>query len=197
MINVDKIDVMNMESAFRGMRNPMESWDKANSDSDMKLAIALTKAGSDHAKFLRQIFISMDINAPDYFWKEFDTYKVGTVANSTSTMHKLGSRLLTEHDFSWDTFSLERVMTLFRINLKIKQYQKHKDSEPAVARYIWRKIIQDLPMGFNYLRTVTLNYEVARNMYHARNKHKLEEWQHFCTILTTLPASELITLNKT
>lgn len=200
MIEIFNIAVMNMPNAIRGMRNPMESWDKSDSylsngeftlgDSDLKLALNLATAGSDHGKFLRQIFVSMDITAPEYWWKEYATYKVATVENSTSTMHRLGTRLLTPEDFSWDEEWTENQILLEFINRLITIWQETKDKNT------WRRIIQLLPMSFNYTRTVTLNYEVLRNMYNSRKNHKLVEWKEFCNIIELLPYSELITASR-
>lgn len=210
MIKVENIEVMNLPSAFRGMRNPLESWDKSDSgyksagDSqmeyyavgpkDLTLALQLVNAGSDHSKFMRQILVSMDITAPDYWFKEFDTYKVGTVANSTSTMHKLGSRYLGEDDFSWDDITQYKVRMLHHLNILIEDWKGAlKDGNKDEAANLWRELIQDLPMSFNYVRTITLNYAVLRNMYQSRKSHKLTEWREFCKIIEELPYSELIT----
>ena len=217
MIRIENIEVFNFEGALRGMRNPLESWEKSDSyydknntyiigEKDMALALKLIKAGNEHAKFMRQIFVSMDITAPDYWWKEYATYKIGTVENSTSTMHKLTSRLLTENDFSWDRFEIEtngrnelyyslviknhKKTTLESLNELISRYQETKDKR------IWRAIIQQLPMSFNYRRTCSMNYQVLRNMYFQRRYHKLEEWRDFCEVIEELPYSELITIEK-
>jgi len=217
LIKVENIEVFNFEGALRGMRNPLESWEKSDSyydknntyiigEKDMALALKLVKAGNEHAKFMRQIFVSMDITAPDYWWKEYATYKIGTVENSTSTMHKLTSRLLTENDFSWDRFEIEtngrkelyyslviknhKKTTLESLNELISRYQETKDKR------IWRAIIQQLPMSFNYRRTCSMNYQVLRNMYFQRRYHKLEEWRDFCEVIEELPYSELITIEK-
>lgn len=206
MIKVEHISAMNFDNALRGMRNPLESWDKSDSfwcidkyiigEKDMEVALKLIKAGTDHSKFMRQIFVSMDITAPDYWFKEFDTYKISTVANSTSTMHKITSRFLTENDFSWDNpNTLYKQSLLNHINSLIAGYKEYiaqqKDLE---AKEIWRQIIQDLPMSFNYKRTVTLNYQVLRNIYFSRNKHKLTEWRDFCKVIEDLPYSQFITV---
>ena len=193
MINIEHIEVFNLEGALRGMRNPLESWPQSDSDflegrfvlgeKDLGLALKLAKAGRDHRKFLRQIGVCMDITAPDYFWKEFDTYKVGTVANSTSTMHKLATRQLTLDDFSFDKVTRCTEYILDYLNNLIVEYQKVKNINPENAKIIWREIIQNLPMGFNFKRTVTLNFEVLRNMYQARKNHKLAEWRQFCLII--------------
>lgn len=206
MIKIENIEVFNFESALRGMRNPLESWNKSDSydkynpntenydciigEEDMKLALKLIKAGTEHAKFMRQIFVSMDITAPDYWWKEYATYKIGTVENSTSTMHKLGSRLLTKDDFSIDEWTGIDENMLVYLNDLIKEYQLTK------SKYVWRAIIQKLPMSFNYLRTCTNNYQGIRNMYFQRKHHKLQEWLDFCKVIEELPYSELITVGK-
>jgi len=217
LIRIENIEVFNFEGALHGMRNPLESWEKSDSyydknntyiigEKDMALALKLVKAGNEHAKFMRQVFISMDIAAPDYWWKEYATYKIGTVENSTSTMHKLTSRLLTENDFSWDRFEIEtngrnelyyslviknhKKTTLESLNELISRYQETKDKR------IWRAIIQQLPMSFNYRRTCSMNYQVLRNMYFQRRYHKLEEWRDFCEVIEELPYSELITIEK-
>lgn len=215
MIKIENVEVFNTESAFRGMRNPLESWDRSDSyynnigeyiigEKDKELAFKLIKAGGEHRKFLRQIFVSMDITAPDYWFKEYSTYKIGTVENSTSSMHKLTSRLLTKDDFSWDNFEVKnnskdekyynivinnlKKDTLKSLNELILKYQETKDKR------IWRATIQALPMSFNYRRTCTLNFENLRNMYFQRRHHKLSEWHEFCRFIEEeLPYSELIT----
>ena len=199
MIKVKNISVYNFENALRGMRNPLESWDKSESyydndyvyvigENDKELALRLIKAGKEHSKFCRQIFVSMDITAPDYWWKEYATYKVSTTENSTSTMHKITSRLLTENDFSIDKRDAIDDYIIYCLNILIEKYQKTKDIE------VWRKIIQKLPMSFNYLRTCTMNYQNLRNMYFQRRNHKLIEWREFCRIIERLPNSEFITV---
>lgn len=210
MIKVENIEVMNLPSALKGMRNPLESWHKSDSgyrsagDShmeyyavgpkDLTLALQLVNAGSDHSKFMRQILVSMDVTAPDYWFKEFDTYKVGTVANSTSTVHKLGTRSLRLDDFSWDGNATTISEKVDELNGFISQYRHHKDrGEADDAQHWWRLIIQLLPMSYNYLRTITLNYAVLRNMYRSRKNHRLVEWRDFCNIIEELPYSELIT----
>jgi hypothetical protein len=206
MLKVNYTEVFNFEGAFRGMRNPMASWGKADSkfseegrllvlgDEDRKLALKLASAGSDHGKFLRQIFVCMDITAPDYWWKEMDTYKVSTVANSTSTMHKLTSRLLTPDDFSWDKMTRRREETLQHLNTLITGYLFLIAGEDTKkAKEVWRELIQDLPMSFNYTRTWSANYENLRNIYFARKNHKLSEWHTLCAEIESLPFSELIT----
>ena len=213
MIKVENLEVLNFEGALRGMRNPLESWDKSDSyydkntgkyiigPKDLALALKLTKAGSDHSKFLRQIFVSMDITAPMSWWWDFDTYKVATVRNSTSRMHKLGSRLLTFDDFSIDDEKGNINITPFRkyvledLNKRIKEYQKLKDEgkmEEAMA--LWREIVFDSPQSYNFKSTWTGNYEIMRNVYRARRNHKQREFRDFCKIIENeFPYSELIT----
>ncbi len=202
MIKIERCNVMNLENAIRGARNPMNSWDRTDSfydeegnyilgQNDLDLAIRLAKAGTDHRKFMRMIFVSVDITAPLYWWKEFDTYKVGTVANSCSTMHKIHSKQLTRDDFSFDKLnedSLKHMDNLLAYFEEIRQkYLETKDKE------LWYNMIQLLPSSFNQMRTVTMNYENLRNMYYARKSHKLDEWHVYCDWIKTLPyANELI-----
>jgi hypothetical protein len=212
-MNFKHTHTFNFEGAFRGMRNPMNSWDKSDSQSnslvwraganDLKLAQKLILAGTEHAKFMRQIFVTVDITAPIYWWKEMDTYKINTVSNSTSTMHKLTSKPITIDDFSFDNLDLlihplnkedlifedvveniiydcERLRELF-IETKDKRY--------------WRALIQLLPESYNQTRTWTANYAILRNIYFQRKNHKLIEWHEFCDWIKSLPYSkELITL---
>jgi hypothetical protein len=193
---------MNFENAIRGMRNPLNSWHKSDShynengsyilgENDLSLAMRLANAGSDDRKFLRQILVSMDITAPFYWWKEFDTYKVGTVANSCSTMHRIHSKEFTLEDFSCEHLDNPGVMLLEAVidylNYNRKVFNETKDK----AR--WYNMIQMLPTSYNQLRTVTLNYEVLRNMYHARKHHKLDDWRELCKVIEGLPYSQLIT----
>ncbi len=202
MLKVDKVSVMNIENAMRGARNPLNSWERSDSsydengtyilgENDLSLAKRLCKAGSDHRKFIRQIFVSVDITAPLYWWKEFDTYKVGTVANSTSTMHKIHSKPIELEDFSVDKLSEESIkqMTIFiqYIESIRLQYMESKNKEE------WYNIIQLLPSSYNQLRTCSFNYETLRNIYNSRKNHKLEEWHIVCDWIHTLPyANELI-----
>jgi hypothetical protein len=198
MIKIENIEVFNFEGAIRAMRNPLESWSKSDSGytgdefilgiDDIKLANKLVKAGTDHSKFMRQIFISMDIYAPVYWWKEMDTYKVGTVANSGSTMHTLCNKLLTYLDFSWDKMTPYRDNTIYHLNKMITTWQQGGKKD----KQLWREIIQDLPSSYNQLRTWTANYQVLRNIYFARRSHKLSEWREFCEMIESLPYSELI-----
>jgi len=210
VLRVDNFEVFNFRGAFRGMRNPLASWDLSDSSfsasegklltlgsNDRELALKLVRAGSDHAKFLRQIFVSVDITAPDYWWKEMDTYKVGTVANSTSTMHKLTHRALTDQDFSWDKMTELRQNSLRHLNGLIACYKSLvQQQEREQAKQVWRELIQDLPMSFNFTRTWSGNYENLRNIYWARRNHKLTEWHTFCFEIEQLPFSELITIPR-
>ena len=202
MIKIERTEVMNFENAIRGARNPLNSWDRSDSsydengnyilgENDLSLAVRLAKAGSDHRKFMRMIFVSVDLTAPLYWWKEFDTYKVGTVANSCSTMHKIHSKELTREDFSFDKLnedSLKIMDDLLKYIEEVrKKYLETKDKE------LWYNLIQLLPSSFNQMRTVTMNYENLRNMYYARKSHKLDEWHVYCDWIKSLPyANELI-----
>ena len=213
MIKVENLEVLNFEGALRGMRNPLESWSKSDSyydketgkyvvgPKDLDLALKLTKSGSDHSKFLRQIFVSMDITAPMSWWWDFDTYKVATVRNSTSRMHKLGTRLLTEEDFSFDDEDGNIQITPFRkyvmedLNRRIKEYQQLKaDGKMEEATRLWRDIVFDSPQNYNFRSTWTGNYETMRNVYRARRNHKQREFRDFCKFIEEeFPYSELIT----
>lgn len=207
MLEVKNSSVMNMENAIRGARNPLNSWSRQDSyydndhnyilgENDLSLAKRLCKAGSDHRKFIRQIMVCVDITAPLYWWKEYDTYKVATVANSTSTMHKIHSKPFELEDFSHDHMtkaSLEQFQTFIEYleSIRIK-YNETKD------KAYWYDLIQLLPSSYNQLRTCTLNYETLVNIYHARKSHKLEEWHTLCDWITTLPyAKEMILLDFT
>lgn len=202
MIKIERTSVMNFENAIRGARNPLNSWDKSDSffdengnyvlgPNDLSLASRLCRAGSDHRKFVRQIFVSADITAPLYWWKEFDTYKVGTVANSTSTMHKIHSKPFSREDFSFDKMTdetLEKFDGVINYLEKLRlNYVNTKD------KAVWYDIIQFLPSSYNQMRTCTLNYETLINIYHARKDHKLEEWHVMCDWIRSLPyAGELV-----
>ena len=202
MLKVDRISVMNMENAIRGARNPMNSWARMDSyydengkfvlgENDLSLATRLARAGSDHRKYLRQIFVSMDISAPLYWWKEFDTYKVGTVANSTSTMHKIQAKKFERDDFSHDHLSPEGLAALDAL-IEFIEGERVKYLELRDKAH-WHNMIQLLPSSYNQLRTVTLNYEVLINIYYARRGHKLDEWKKLCDAIENLPyAHELI-----
>ena len=202
MLTVNHSQVMNFENAMRGARNPMNSWARSDSHydaegnyilgkNDLSLAVRLRKAGSDHRKFLRQVFVSVDITAPMYWWKEYDTYKVGTVANSTSTMHKIASAPFDLSHFSCDQMdadTLKIMEGLITSQEKLRQkYLETKDKQ------YWYDIIQLLPSSYHQMRTCTLSYESLINIYHARKNHKLQEWHVFCDYIRTLPyAKELI-----
>lgn len=202
MILLERTSVMNLENAMRGARNPMNSWNRMDSffdengnyvlgENDLGLAMRLRKAGSDHRKFIRQIFVSVDITAPLYWWKEYDTYKVATVANSTSTMHKIHSKPFSLDDFSHDHMSegaLLVMQTMVDELEKIRlRYMETKDKSD------WYDMIQLLPSSYNQMRTCTFNYETLVNIYYARRNHKLAEWHEFCDWIHTLPyAKELI-----
>ena len=213
MIKVENLEVLNFEGALRGMRNPLESWNKSDSyydketgkyvigPKDLELALKLTKAGSDHSKFLRQIFVSMDITAPMSWWWDFDTYKVATVRNSTSRMHKLGSRLLTFDDFSLDDEDGNINVTPFRkyvledLNRRIQEFQQLKnEGKTKEAMALWREIVFDSPQSYNFRSTWTGNYEIMRNVYRDRKNHKQREFRDFCKYIEeNFPYSELIT----
>ena len=202
MLKVERISVMNMENAIRGARNPMNSWAKMDSfynekgefvlgDNDLSLAHKLAVAGSDHRKFLRQIMVSMDITAPLYWWKEFDTYKVGTVANSTSTMHKIQAKEFCREDFSCDRLTDDALAVLDSV-IEYLEGQRIAFIETKEKEY-WHNMIQLLPSSFNQMRTVSMNYEVLINIYYARRHHKLAEWHVLCEAIEQLPyAKELI-----
>ena len=206
MLKVEKISVMNMENAIRGARNPLNSWAKMDShygeggeyilgENDLSLAHRLAKAGSDHRKFLRQIFVSMDITAPLYWWKEFDTYKVGTVANSTSTMHKIQAKEFSRSDFSYDRMSEDCLAVLDSV-IAYLEGEREKFNLTKEKQY-WHNMIQLLPSSYNQMRTVTMNYEVLINVYYARRHHKLAEWHTLCEAIEALPyAGELILVKE-
>ena len=196
MILIEHAEVMNLEGAIRGARNPLNSWSRIDSaydengnyvlgQNDLDLAKRLCKAGSDHRKFIRQILVSVDITAPIYWWKEFDTYKVATVANSTSTMHKIHSKPFALDDFSHDHLSADAVRALETLLVFLEQrrlrFVENKDKAD------WYDLIQLLPSGYNQKRTVTMNYENLLNMYYARRNHKLLEWHTYCDWILSLP----------
>ncbi len=205
MILIEKTGVMNFEGALRGARNPMNSWARSDSKydgkgryvlgpNDLDLAKRLCKAGSDHRKFIRQIIVSVDITAPLYWWKEFDTYKVGTVANSTSTMHKIHAKPFEHADFSCEKLS-KSAMEAFTaymefLELKRRHFVETKDKAD------WDDIIQLLPSSYNQKRTVTMNYENLLNMYFARRNHKLSEWREYCDWILTLPYTKDLFLDE-
>lgn len=212
MIRIENTEVVGWEHAVRGMRNPMNSWDKSDSDffydpnsigeNDLELMRKLAKSGTDHRKFMRMIALYVDITAPLYWYKEYDTYKVGTVANSCSTMHKIHSKEFTLDDFSHehliDTCLLEQVIDELNIYRDIyNNYDKQTDDykKEFSKKDIWWQMIQLLPSSYNQRRTVMLNYEVLANIYKSRKNHKLDEWRIFCEWIEGLPYSELITGN--
>ena len=206
MIKINNVCVMNFENAIRGARNPMNSWGRMDSyyddegnyilgDNDLSLAVRLAKAGSDHRKFLRQVIVSIDISAPLYWWKEFDTYKVGTVANSCSTMHKIQAKEFTREDFSCEKMSDEGLLVLDSV-IAFMEKERLAFIETKDKAH-WHNMIQMLPTSYNQLRTVTLNYEVLINIYRARRYHKLDEWKVLCAEIEKLPyAKELILLRE-
>lgn len=222
MIKFENTDVMNFKGAIRGMRNPLNSWDKSDSifdcsddigvcqncqyydigcnprdniylgENDLALMKKLIKAGPDHRKFMRQIFVSVDITAPLYWWKEFDTYKVATVSNSCSTMHKIHDKEFTLEDFSTDHLSTG-ALCLMRENIKALNLARRTYLETKDKNYWW-DMIQLLPSSYNQRRTITLNYETLYNIYGSRRNHKLDEWSiGFMNWIKSLPyANELI-----
>ena len=227
MIKVENIEVFGWEAAMRGMRNPMNSWAKSDTvfagwddkspiigKNDLKLMKNLRKAGTDHRKYLRMINVTMDITAPMYWWKEYDTYKVGTVANSCSTMHKIADK-----EFTLDDFSHEHLLNmtnndagdaiflndapnirvdaddLMGLIINVLNYYRRRYLKTKDKRYWWQ-LIQLLPTSYNQRRTVQLNYEVLLNMYHARKEHKLDEWREFCKIIESLPYFKEICLDE-
>lgn len=228
MIKIEKAEIIGWEAAIRGMRNPMNSWEKSDSErkyenvrdnegyliigpNDLDLMKRLAKAGTDHRKFMRMITVYVDITAPLYWWKEFDTYKVGTVANSCSTMHKIAAKEFTLEDFSCEhllnTYTLEQVIHdlnfwrhayLIKDDLERKEYISTRFDPELVPSDLsrkdcWWQMIQLLPSSYNQKRTVMLNYEVLANIYKSRKNHKLDEWRIFCSWIESLPYSELIT----
>lgn len=231
MIKIENVEVMGWEAAIRGMRNPMNSWEKSDSErkyeswhdmsggyyeigpNDYDLITRLRNAGTDHRKFMRMITVYVDIIAPLYFWKEFDTYKVGTVANSCSTMHKIHDKAFELTDFSYEhiidsvdikneffketEIRLEEInkvspWDLLRHSIATLNFCREKYLQTKDKKYWWQ-MIQLLPSSYNQRRTVMLNYEVLANIYKSRRNHKLDEWVDFCEWIEGLPYSELIT----
>ena len=206
MIKLENTCVMNLENALRGARNPMSSWERSDSfwdgkhnyilgPNDLALARRLCSAGADHRNFIRQIFVSLDITAPLYWWKEFDTYKVGTVANSTSTMHKIHSKPFALEDFSTDKMNAQALEAIKAVIVSLEalriDFIENKDKQ------IWYSLIQLLPSSYNQKRTCTMNYENLINMYYARRGHKLDEWREYCNWIAALPyAKELILIKE-
>lgn len=200
MIKIERVSVMNIENAIRGARNPLNSWGRSDSyydengqfvlgANDLDLAVRLAKAGNDHRKFLRQIFVSVDITAPLYWWKEFDTYKVGTVANSCSTMHKIHAKSFERADFSCEKMD-ENGLAMLDAVIAYMESERIKFCEDKKNKQAWINMIQMLPTSYNQMRTVTLNYENLINMYYARRTHKLHEWHDMCDWIMSLPYAE-------
>lgn len=233
MIKVEHVETLGWEAAIRGMRNPMNSWEKSDSEwyligtpgtnqavandkylrekycignNDLDLMKRLCNAGTDHRKFMRMITVYMDITAPLYWWKEFDTYKVGTVANSCSTMHKIADKEFTLEDFSCehlitrekplveDSDAVEHPNAVWLMHRTIQTLNQYRNLylQTKDKKYWWQ-LIQLLPSSYNQRRTVMVNYEVLANMYKSRRNHKLDEWIDFCAEIERLPHSELIT----
>lgn len=219
MIKIENIEVFNFDGAFRGLRNPMNSWNKSDSyidtltnkyivgENDLKLAQRMIGAGTDESKFMRQIFISMDITAPLYFWKEFDTYKIATVSNSCSTMHKITSSKITKENYSFDpepdkplddlpTYDYVRILDIKNRAVADAEWLRKKYNETKDKRY-WRLLVQINPDGWLQKRTWTGNYQNLRNQYFARRHHKLIEWNEYCKMIEQLPYGlELICYEK-
>lgn len=224
MIKIENTEVMGWEAAIRGMRNPMNSWNKSDTgwyltgtpgtnpaaandkylrekycigDNDLDLMTRLSKAGTDHRKFMRMIAVYADITAPLYWWKEFDTYKVGTVANSCSTMHKIAEKEFEMSDFSCEHMKPTSIKIMHDVIDILNKYRADYNNPEAeklgVKKDYWWQMIQILPSSYNQRRTVMLNYEVLANIYKSRKDHKLDEWRTFCSWIETLPYSELIT----
>ena len=203
MILLERTSVMNLENAVRGARNPMNSWNRSDSyyneaneyvlgPNDLGLAMRLRKAGSDHRKFIRQIFVSVDITAPLYWWKEYDTYKVATVANSTSTMHKIHAKPFELSDFSHEKLTERGLKALEDLIAVMEQYRT--EFIAAKDKTAWYNMIQLLPTSYQQMRTCTMNYETLVNIYYARKNHKLEEWHTFCDWIRTLPYADQLIL---
>ena len=230
MLKIENFEVLGWEHAIRGMRNPMNSWEKSDSNffddseghvcnicqgrgsmsliemgpNDHDLMMRLSNAGTDHRKFMRMITVYLDITAPLYWWKEFDTYKVGTVANSCSTMHKIADREFTFDDFSHEKLINSACMEIQEQHIRISPTQALATTIECLNSYrdlylqtkdkkYWWQMIQLLPMSYNQKRTVMLNYEVLANIYKSRRNHRLDEWHTFCDWIEELPYSELIT----
>ena len=222
MIKIENVEVVGFAAAIRGMRNPMNSWSKSDScfcpnepccegncsmmigPNDLDLMKRLRNAGTDHRKFMRMIAVYIDVTAPLYWWKEFDTYKVGTVANSCSTMHKIHEKEFTLEDFSTDHLLPHSSFVLQDIIINLNQYRneylkakikpmKEESKRAELMKKYWWQMIQLLPSSYNQKRTIQLNYQVLKNIYHARKNHKLDEWVEFCHWIERLPYSKLIT----
>ena len=203
MIKIERFSVMNLENAMRGARNPLNSWSRMDSyydenhqyilgPNDLDLAVRLRRAGSDHRKFLRQVMGSAGITEPVYWWKEYDTYKVGTVANSTSTMHKIHSKPFSREDFSTDHMTEPTLAFMDQVIEKLEEIRL-RYLEEGKKKEDWYDMIQLLPSSYNQMRTCSLNYETLINIYYARKDHKLQEWHSFCDWIASLPyGKELI-----
>ena len=201
MIKIENIDVYGFETAIRGARNPMNSWDRMDSgynngkfeigENDYKLLKNLTIAGPEHRKWNRMVTVTLDITAPLYWWKEYDTYKVGTVANSCSTMHKIQAKEFELDDFSHE--HLEEYPKWLLSEVIVELNENREDFNRTKDKDYWWQMIQLLPTSYNQKRTVHLNYEVLGTIYHQRRHHKLDEWVEFCDTIKTLPYSEFIT----
>ena len=200
MLKIERDAVMNLDGAIRGARNPMNSWAKSDSfyDENGKFVLGpvdidfghrLAVSGSDHRKFLRQVFVTVDITAPLYWWKEFDTYKVGTVANPCSTMHKIHAKAFERDDFSHDRLD-EDGLALLDATIAYLEAERQKFIADKEDRQPWHNMIQMLPSSYNQMRTVTLNYENLINIYYARRNHKLAEWHTLCDWILTLPCAK-------
>lgn len=238
MLKIENTEVIGWEAAIRGMRNPKNAWDKSDTifvgdgyyhdisgndgtvtdtetffemgENDFDRMTRLRNAGTDHRKFMRMITVYLDITAPLYWWKEFDTYKVGTVANSCSTMHKIADKEITMDNFScehlgvtipaekndgeecYQNLWLERMRGIVEA-LNIARGFYNRENDPKLKKDYWWQMIQLLPSSYNQRRTVMLNYEVLANIYKSRRNHKLDEWHMFCDWIESLPYSELIT----
>ena len=215
MMKIENTEVIGWEAAVRGMRNPMNSWEKSDSGwepqfdteigpcrgffvigpNDLDLMKRLRNAGTDHRKFMRMVTVYLDITAPLYWWKEYDTYKVGTVANSCSTMHKIHSKQFELADFSHEHLTIASSLALQEVIYNLNYWRAQYDMAYTDKRRkeCWWQLIQLLPSSFNQKRTIMLNYEVLANIYRQRKCHKLDEWREFCTWIEQLPYSELIT----
>lgn len=206
MIKIENVEVYGWKAAIVGMRNPTNSWAQDDSiidklglvdigENNLKLMKSLVKAGSDHSKFMRMITVTLDVVAPMYWWKEFDTYKIGTVRNSCSTMHKIHDKKFTLADFSYEKLidSEESWFGFMEQLIDALNCAREFFNETNDKTYWWQ-MIQLLPSSYNQRATLQLNYAVLRNMYHSRKNHKLDEWVDFCKWIESLPYSELITL---
>lgn len=213
MLKIENVEICGFPAAIRGMRNPKNSWAKSDSDftsdlakemsiesefhlgsNDFKLMETLASAGTDHRKFLRMIAVYLDVTAPLYWWKEYDTYKVGTVANSCSTMHKIAEKEFTLEDFSHEHLEPDAISVLEDVIHTMNVHRQwFNEGSFASSKNDWWQMIQLLPSSYNQRRTLMLNYEVLANIYPARRNHKLDEWHTFCDWIEGLPYSELIT----